>query len=218
MMDRGIFTRRLLGIWIAAAAIAFAVSLFFMLHGDSSTVIGPSTYSRSAIGYAGIADVLQHAGFTVIRSRGDSVNKAGKAGILVLAEPEFHLPPGPAELALMHAPNVLLVLPKWHGQPDRDKPAWVQVVAPLSPFIPESVLDIAIGSGDVIRRAANVVWDHNDLGVTPHVAAPLQLIQSKRLAARCGQRGRHAGRRDASEWPPAVGGCRSGRAQQPCAR
>ncbi len=63
MSGQSVFSPRLLIGWIAAAIAIFAVSLYFMTHGESkkigSDTIGPSTFSRSAIGYAGIAETLQ---------------------------------------------------------------------------------------------------------------------------------------------------------------
>ena len=58
MNGDSIFSRRLLIVWIVAAALTFAVSLYFMGSKDHGNTVGPSAFSRSAIGYAGIADVL----------------------------------------------------------------------------------------------------------------------------------------------------------------
>jgi hypothetical protein len=56
-----IFSRRLLVGWVAGAIVVFALSLYLMGSGEMSGAdsTGPGTFSRSAIGHAGIAEVLQ---------------------------------------------------------------------------------------------------------------------------------------------------------------
>ena len=181
MSDPGPFTRRMVAAWIAAAVLTFAASIAFMLHGDDSDSIGPSTFSRSAIGYAGIADILQRRGLTVIKSQGGAVHEVGARGLLVIAEPQFHLPVTGADRALLGAPKVLLVLPKWQGQPDRDHPGWIGEADPLPPFVPQAVLSIAAGAGQVVRPDKPVTWQRNDIGFAPHLAAPVQLMTGTKL-------------------------------------
>ena len=63
MTGEPVFSRRLLIGWIAGAVVMFAISLYLMgageMTGPDST--GASTFSRSAIGHAGIAEVLTAA-------------------------------------------------------------------------------------------------------------------------------------------------------------
>ena len=87
MNGESIFSRRLLIVWIVAAALTFAVSLYFMGSKDQGNTVGPSAFSRSAIGYAGIADVLQKLGIDVVKSRSDSLGKLSSGSGLVIAEP-----------------------------------------------------------------------------------------------------------------------------------
>ena len=181
MTEAGPFTPRLLAAWIAAAALTFVISLAFMLHGEDAATIGPSTFSRSAIGYAGIADVLQHRGLTVIKSRGGSLRRLGAGGVLVVAEPEFHQPVTQTERALLGAPAVLLVLPKWQGLPDRDNTSWIAEADPLPLFVPQAVLSIAVAQGQVVRAEKPVTWSHNDIGLAPHLTTPVQLMTSPHL-------------------------------------
>jgi len=175
------FSPRLLAAWIAAATLTFALSFAFMLHGDGGTTAGPSSFSRSAIGYAGIADILQHRGLTVIKSRGGSLHRLGTGGVLVVAEPELHQPVPAAQQALLRAPTVLLVLPKWLGQPDSRNPAWIGQADPLPLFFPQSDLSISIARGEVVRRDGPVTWRYNELGPEPHLTKPVQLVQSAGL-------------------------------------
>ena len=181
MNETSVFTPRLLIGWIAAAVLTFVLSLVFMLHGDDTTTVGPSTYSRSAIGHAGIAAILQRHGLTVIKSQGDSLHKLGTGGVLVLAEPELSVPLDRAQQALLDAPTVLLVLPKWQGQADNHHSGWIEQAIALPTFVPQSVLSIAGGGGDVVRPDGDVIWTRNALGPTPHLTAPTQLIKSPSL-------------------------------------
>ena len=132
MNGESIFSRRLLIVWIVAAALTFAVSLYFMGSKDQGDTVGPSAYSRSAIGYAGIADVLQKLGVDVVKSRYDSLGKLTSGSVLVIAEPR----PGPATertiRTLLKADTVLLILPKWTGAPSRKKSGWLGEAALLS--------------------------------------------------------------------------------------
>ncbi len=80
---------RLVAAWIAAAVLLAigTIALAVFGGGGSTETVGPSAFSRSAIGYAGIADVMHRLGARVIKSRGDSNAKVDPAGVLVLAEP-----------------------------------------------------------------------------------------------------------------------------------
>ena len=178
MTEQTIFTPRLLAGWIAAVALTFVLSLAFMLHGNDTTTVGPSTFSRSAIGHAGIADLLRRHGVTVVKSEGDSLHKLGAGGVLVLAEPEFHGAADRAQQALLHARTVLLVLPKWLGQPDSSKPGWIAQADALPAFVPQSVLTTALGHGEVVRPAGKITWNDNEIGLLPHLTEPVQLVSS----------------------------------------
>jgi hypothetical protein len=179
--DQAIFTPRLLAAFIAAATLTVVLSLFFMLHGESTSTVGPSTFSRSAIGHAGIADILQRTGFTVIKSQGDSLHRVGAGGVLVLAEPQLDVPADRAQMALLQANKVLLVLPKWLGSSDSRQPGWIDMAAPISTLVAQSVLNAVGGHGEVVRPAGPVVWRRNDIGAAPHLTAPVQLMTSTEL-------------------------------------
>lgn len=181
MTGKPVFSPRLLAIWIAAAAFAFALSLILLLHGESTETTGPSTFSVSAIGHAGIAEVLRRHGLTVIKSRGDPLQRLGGEGLLVLAEPDFRLPADRWQRELLQAPNVLLILPKWQGEPDRRKRGWIDAAAPLPHFVPQSILTAGIGQGEVVRSDTPATFSRNEIGPSPHLTTPVQLVKSDRL-------------------------------------
>lgn len=183
-MSEPVFSRRLLIGWVGAAVATFALSLYFMGHpgepGGTDTV-GPSTYSRSAIGYAGIADVLQRLGVAVIKSRENSADKLGKDGVLVLAEPRPTAISEPALRALLDARAVLLVLPKWTGRPSEKNPGWLATAEERPPSQAEWVLNLVAGGGEVVREPQTPVWNTNLLKRQPQLERPVQLIRSGAL-------------------------------------
>ena len=180
MNGESIFSRRLLIGWIVAAALTFAVSLYFMGSKDQGDTIGPSAFSRSAIGYAGIADVLQKLGIDVVKSRYDSLGKLTSGSVLVIAEPR----PSPATertiRTLLKADTILLILPKWTGEPSRKKSGWLGEAEPLSRGDAAWVLNLVAPRADVIR-ADQASWTRNTLGITPTLQAPIQLMRGGRL-------------------------------------
>ena len=176
MNGESIFSRRLLIVWIVAAALTFAVSLYFMGSKDQGDTIGPSAFSRSAIGYAGIADVLQKLGIDVVKSRYDSLGKLTPGSVLVIAEPR---PGGQAETiirTLLKADTILLILPKWTGEPSKRKSGWLGEAEPLSHADPAWVLHFVAPRADVTRFDA-ASWTTNTLGIPPTLQAPIQLMQ-----------------------------------------
>jgi hypothetical protein len=88
MTGGSILSQRLLIGWIVAAVLTFLLSLYFMGNSEQSTeTVGASAYSRSAIGYAGIAEVLRRLDMPVVKSRYDSLGKFTPGSVLVIAEP-----------------------------------------------------------------------------------------------------------------------------------
>ena len=77
MSGEPVFSQQVLVGWIAAAVIVFAISLYFIGGGQLSAppVVDPSTFSRSAIGHAGIAEVLQRLNIPVVKNQDNSLDK-----------------------------------------------------------------------------------------------------------------------------------------------
>ncbi|MBV8751670.1 MAG: hypothetical protein JO328_02300 [Hyphomicrobiales bacterium] len=184
-MSEPVFSPRLLIGWIGAAVATFALSLYFMGRpgepGGTDSV-GPSTYSRSAIGYAGVADVLQHLGVPIAKSRDNSADKLGKDGVLVLAEPRPTATSEPALRALLDARAVLLVLPKWTGRASEKNPGWLATAEERPTSQAQWVLNLVAGGGEVVRETQPPVWNVNLLaGHQPQLEKPVQLIRSSAL-------------------------------------
>jgi Domain of unknown function (DUF4350) len=176
-----VFSRRLLIGWIGAAVATFAVSLYFMGHPGQpggADAVGPSAFSRSAIGHAGIADTLQRLGVPVVKSRYNSADKVGKDGVLVIAEPRPRALSEPALRALLDARAILLVLPKWTGRASETTPSWLGTAEEQPVSEAKWVLDLVAPRGEVVRESLMPAWTINLLGRTPQPAVPVQLMRS----------------------------------------
>ncbi len=179
MTDSSIFSGRLLAVWIGAAAFLLVLSLFFMNQGGSgpgSDDVGPTVFSRSAIGHAGIADLLGRLGIPVAKGRYGAMPE-GNDNVLVLAEP------GPTsdmiEImgGLLATPRVLLVLPKRSGNPSRKHPGWLADNYVLSEGEVSLVLGLLNADIKLVRTDWIDHWSRNGLGIDPDIPSPVQLIQ-----------------------------------------
>ncbi len=185
MSAEPIFSRRVLTGWIAAAAVLLAGSLFFVTRGDGSSegheAIGPNTFSRSAIGHAGFAEILRQLGVPVVKSQFNSPQKLVPGSVLVIAEPWPMLQPVETFRPLLDAKIVLLILPKRTGTASENHPEWLGKAAVLPDTVAAAVLDLAVPKGDILRPATIGDWTKNDLGPVPSLVAPIQLMRSDRL-------------------------------------
>jgi hypothetical protein len=177
----GIFSQRLLIGWVTAAVLTFVISLYLMGgSGQGNETIGPSTYSRSAIGYAGIADVLQKLDLPVVKSRSDSLGEAASGGVLVIAEP---LPGAKTETiirTLLKADTILLILPKWIGRQSDDKPSWIGEATHLDPDVAAWALHLVAPKAD-LTDVSTANWTTNTLNLAPNIEAPIRLMHGDRL-------------------------------------
>jgi len=183
MNDEPIFPRRVLIGWIGAAVALFAVSLYFMGSRGvgSSDRTGPSAFSRSAIGYAGIAEVLQRRGVPVIKSRYNSLEKLSAGSLLVIAEPMLSAQSESSIRTLLTAWELLLVLPKWGGQPSEDHPGWLSTLRERPNSDAQRILALIAAGATVSREPRPVTWTTNQLGLAPTLDAPIQLIREPRI-------------------------------------
>jgi uncharacterized protein DUF4350 len=177
-----IFSRKLMLGWIAGAVVIFAASLYLMGSKDyeGPESAGASTYSRSAIGHAGIFDVLQRLDIPVIKSLSKSLEQVGAGGVLVLAEPRSSLRQDDL-ISKLKAERVLLVLPKWFGLPSDNRPGWVREVRERSTFDASSVVGLVASRMEVVREDAPVLWTTNELDLRPNVVKPTQLMRGTGL-------------------------------------
>ncbi len=183
MSGEPVFSRRLLMGWIMGAVVVFALSLYFMGGGELSgpDSVGPSTFSRSAIGHAGIADVLTQLAIPVVKSRSSSLEKLSSGSVLVIAEPRRSGQSEDAIRTLLKASTILLVLPKWTGQPSEQKTGWLREVDERPVLDAQWTLGLVAPHGEVVREDGAVQWTTNALHITPALDLPTQLVRGDRL-------------------------------------
>src|SRR6266851_2328698 len=177
-----VFSRRLLVAWIVGAVVVFAISLHFMGGGElgGPDSVGPSTFSRSAIGHAGIAEVLQELAIPVVKSRSSSLEKLSPGSVLVIAEPRHNGQSEDAVRTLLQASTILLVLPKWTGLPSEQKVGWLREVVERPAPDAQWALNLVAPKGEVVREKGALQWTTNTLNITPAVSSPIQLMRGDR--------------------------------------
>lgn len=153
-----------------ACFAAFAILLAFST-GPNQADGGAHALSRSAIGFAGIVQLLQNTGSQVLVSRAPALGGSPGAGLLVLTPaPTEHSPSTMPHLAA-HA--VLIVLPKWQANSAPHYPGWVARDEPLSASQVLSVLPADWVKPTLHRQATA---EHPDLqagfplGTVPSIA------------------------------------------------
>jgi hypothetical protein len=179
MSSETVFSGRLLAGWIAGAVVVFAVSLYLMGGGEVSgpESTGASTFSRSAVGHAGIADVLQRLGIAVVKSRYNSLEKLAPRSVLVIAEPRPGQQSEAAIRTLLKADRILLVLPKWTGLPSEQSPGWIREVRLRSTSEAAWALHLVAPRAEVVRESGEMKWTSNPFAGVPSLAEPVQLVR-----------------------------------------
>jgi hypothetical protein len=138
---QGGYSRRTV-VWISLlCGLSFAAAVFFIAFGEE--LEGPSnphanTFSKSALGHQGLAGLLDALGLGTVSRRGRGGAMPGPRRPLVLAEPDLALLAAGAsrldalarEAAEAGAPLVV-VLPKWRGEPRPGRPEWIGEAHPL---------------------------------------------------------------------------------------
>ena len=124
----------------------FAFSAFVVLSAyapdlRSGANGGAHALSRSAIGYAGVVELLKDMDRPVLVSRGRPPPTRGGSGVLVLT-PGFQT--GEHDIDAIHFDGVkLVVLPKWIAAPSPVSPDWVQKAGAM----PTELIADSLGKG-----------------------------------------------------------------------
>jgi hypothetical protein len=183
MSGEPIFSRRVLIGWISGAVVLFALALFAMGSGGDSNAdrTGPSSFSLSAIGYAGFAEVLQRRGVTVVKSQYNTLAKVSSGSVVVIAEPRADGPSEATIRTLLGADRILVVLPKWAGQASEDHPGWLRSIGERSMSDATWTLRLVAPRGEVSREGDAVSWTTNALNIPPTLDKPIQLIRGEPL-------------------------------------
>jgi hypothetical protein len=169
--------------WIAAAAAAFALLIYLLAFGGGGPqhrAIGPSAYSRSAIGYFGWAELMSRVGITVVKTRNGGIDSSAAGKLLVLADPSA-ASEDQGRYAFGNADRVLVVLPKWSGFRSMAHSGWISDAA-LLPIVGDDLMVKKTGAtGKMARLEAPPAWTVNTLGLAPEITAPVQVIQDTKL-------------------------------------
>lgn len=155
MSDEAIFSRRTARVLTLATVVTFAVTIFFILFGDPSVEItsaSADSFSRSALGYRALAELLEHQ-VPVVVSRKQSELKASPTTPLLLLEPRSDAE-ALEKLAQMiqfarqrDIPTVV-VLPKWRGFRSQSHRGWISSAVLRPEAEPLAVLNSVLTATD----------------------------------------------------------------------
>ena len=182
MSEKSVFSGPILAALIAGVTAIFALSVVLMSRDSGGrAVVDPSTYATSAIGHAGVYEMLSRLGYPLDRSRVGAQRSPGEGGVLVMAEPELAHFGSDMVLTLERTPTVLLVLPKRAGEPDPARGGWIRRVETLPLRYVDSVLKLVVSKGQVQRLEPPKAFAVNRLGVMPTFDSTAQLMRSDDL-------------------------------------
>jgi uncharacterized protein DUF4350 len=152
------FRRPVLVALVGAAAGSLALALVLVVlppEGAQVDSSGADAFSRSALGHRAFVDLLRAEGVPVVVSRYASSARASDTALLVLAEPRLDgasSPRGQKLSDMLEAvETVLLVLPKWAGQPDPAAPGWIRAAELLRTEVVDYTLKAAKVEAFVVR-------------------------------------------------------------------
>jgi hypothetical protein len=151
------FRRRTLIILISVGLVSLGVALFLAAFADDFTdkqTAGTNGYSKSAIGYEGLIELLRASDIPVMDSQHDSPDRA-REGLLVVFAPELDSEREELKTLIGHASRVLLVLPRWWGEPDDANPGWIASRYELDRDDVEAVYDQLGDTGTIDRVDAS---------------------------------------------------------------
>jgi hypothetical protein len=161
-------------------------AVFWGLFG--ADVVGVSSaradsFSRSALGHHALVELLRELEIPVVVSRFDSGHRAGRAALLVLAEPQLGDSSTRDADALRRtvaaAGGALLVLPKWRGVDDPERPGWIAEASLRPAEEPNEFLDIVgVEDARVVRPAATTDWRTELVDGAPSLSAPQLLLRA----------------------------------------
>lgn len=185
MNGGAIFSPRQLIGWALAALATFALTFWLMAtgHGGGGGVeaIGPSAFSRSAIGYSALADLLRRLDVPIEKSRDAGVITHHANDLVVIAEPRNSAELEAGRARLISGRDTLYILPKWIGLEDPAHPGWLEKAAPLSVESANWVFKIIDIDATALRVDKMPTLPPTVLDVTPTIDGSVQLVASKIL-------------------------------------
>jgi hypothetical protein len=186
MSAPAVFSPKVMLGWIAAVAAAFALSIYLLAFGGGGSdplnrTIGPSAYSHSAIGYAGLAELIAKAGIPVAKVRNGGVASGAAGKLLVLADPSALTEGQDGQYVFGDANRVLLILPKWYGYRNTSHSGWISDASPAPLGYLDQIIRKAGATGKTARVARPQNWTTNTLGMAPEFKSTVQMIDDTKL-------------------------------------
>ncbi|HJZ94911.1 MAG TPA: DUF4350 domain-containing protein [Candidatus Solibacter sp.] len=133
--------------------------------------IGPTVYSKSAIGHSAFRDLLGQLDIlTEISEEGSGVH-VGPSDVLVVGEPRSDSTTLREVKAMLEARTVLLVLPKRTGKPDNDRPYWLANDSLVAPEDANAVLHLVDPRAE-IARVSSMSAVAGEIGGGPSIHKP----------------------------------------------
>lgn len=176
-MTEAAFSSRILATMLAIGLLSFvgfALVLAFAtgVHGEGQA----HALSRSAVGYAGIVQLLQDTGRKVSLNRKATLPNDGNGLLVLTPAPGFGVPG-----VLPNARPVLIVLPKWRVSPNASHTGWVDRDGLLPPGTITKLLPDKWREFSIVRSKGTVIEGSD----APSAAAitSLQSIQGKDITA-----------------------------------
>ena len=175
-------------IWIGSTVLAallaalivpnFRRTVASLAHPDP---VGPTAYSKSAIGHAAFLDLLNDLEIDARISENGSGEHVGTNDVLLIAEPRSDDTTLPEVKAMLDARTVLLVLPKRTGKPDRERPYWLASDMLVDEKDVNAVLRLVDRDASVVRAGSiSSITVDEAIDASPSIGKP-QLLQSKAL-------------------------------------
>ncbi|MBW8873991.1 MAG: hypothetical protein JF614_03440 [Acidobacteria bacterium] len=191
----GGFSRRRVAWAVGIAATSFAIFLLLLAFGrdlEGRPAPGADTFSRSALGYRGVAELLRALGLGATSRQASAGSGVGPDHPLVVAEPDPRRGGSSPRLETLwqeardrQAPLVV-VLPKWiPSEPRKDKPEWLEKVELMPSWQVHWVLqglkdpDLPVTARRLrSARGCQASWHNGDapLALQLDVETPVQLL------------------------------------------
>lgn len=178
-----IITRRTTALLILIGGATFCafLALTVLIDPADRVVTGPSSYSRSAVGHAALAKVLEQQGYSVEVNRSRNGRGIGTDEVLLILEPDLRLNSVADLRRLIDGKGrVLIALPKWRPRAMANRRGWIEGASLVSTNTVEKVARAVIVFADVERPEQAQPWtDRFGLG-TPTIDSP-QLLSDTEL-------------------------------------
>lgn len=144
--------------WLIAlgilATLGIAVTSVIQGDGRYETSPGNNSFSKSALGHAAFAALMQEQGWTVLQSQHNTEAKLAQDGIaLLVIEPRGSVGTGRIEELTDYVPT-LIVLPKRQGVAGGGRAGWIGAQRLLRTNAPQTIVDSLTEGMEVTRPAA----------------------------------------------------------------